>query len=86
MVGRLYVQYAKHANVKVATAGAMSIMSYFVLKVSDNAPLKLTGQYALEHMDPNRQKKQDAKKVSETKLGKLGVNRKDIKLNEYEGM
>ena len=37
-------------------------------------------------MDPNRQKKQDAKKVSETKLGKLGVNRKDIKLNEYEGM
>ncbi|KOS15643.1 msp1-intra-mitochondrial sorting protein [Malassezia pachydermatis] len=62
----------------------MSIMSYFVLKVSDNAPLKLTGQYALEHMDPNRQKKQDAKKVSETKLGKLGVNRKDIKLNEYE--
>ncbi|SHO76832.1 Similar to S.cerevisiae protein MSP1 (Highly-conserved N-terminally anchored AAA-ATPase) [Malassezia sympodialis ATCC 42132] len=39
---------------------------------------------ALSYMDPNHQKKSDAKKVSDTKLGKLGINRKEVKLNEYE--
>ncbi|WFD18728.1 hypothetical protein MCAP1_000937 [Malassezia caprae] len=48
-----------------------------------NAQLRRMAQDGF-YMDPNHQKKSDAKKVSDTKLGKLGVNRKEVKLNEYE--
>ena len=39
-------------------------------------------KYILSSLDPNRQKKQDAKKVSDSKLGKLG--RRGVQLSEYE--
>ena len=36
------------------------------------------------YFDPHRQKKIDAKKISSKKLGQLGVNRREVKLTEYE--
>lgn len=36
-------------------------------------------------MDPNKQKRLDAKRASEEKLGKLGRAGVDMRLNEYEG-
>lgn len=41
-------------------------------------------QYVMASLDPNRQKQQDAKKVSDNKLGKLGLRSRGVKLNEYE--
>ena len=70
---------------KVLVASAMTALSYYTFKVCLASLSELGTQYALERMDPNRQKKIDAKKTSETKLGKLGVDRRELKLNEYEG-
>lgn len=39
-------------------------------------------KYVMSSLDPNRQKRQDTKKVSDSKLGRLGA--KGIQLNEYE--
>jgi ATP-dependent 26S proteasome regulatory subunit len=38
----------------------------------------------MSNMDPNRQKKLDAKKQSDEKLHSLGIRGEDLKLNEYE--
>lgn len=42
-------------------------------------------QYIMASVDPNRQKRLDAKKQSEEKLGKLGKETVKLNLNEYEG-
>ncbi|SPO20185.1 probable MSP1 - intra-mitochondrial sorting protein [Ustilago trichophora] len=41
-------------------------------------------KYVMSSLDPNRQKRQDSKKVADAKLGKLGLRGKDLQLNEYE--
>ncbi|EPQ26233.1 uncharacterized protein PFL1_06168 [Pseudozyma flocculosa PF-1] len=41
-------------------------------------------RYILASLDPNKQKRQDSKKVSDAKLDKLGLKRQDLQLNEYE--
>lgn len=41
-------------------------------------------KYVMSSMDPNRQKRLDAKKTSEEKLGKLGKQGIGMKLNEWE--
>lgn len=41
-------------------------------------------KYVMSSLDPNRQKRQDTKKVADAKLGKLGLRGKDLELNEYE--
>ena len=81
---RLYV-LTRMLTRKVLVASAMTALSYYTFKVCLASLSELGTQYALERMDPNRQKKIDAKKTSETKLGKLGVDRRELKLNEYEG-
>lgn len=42
-------------------------------------------KYVMASLDPNRQKRQDSKKVADAKLDKLGLRGKDLQLNEYEG-
>lgn len=39
----------------------------------------------MSSLDPNKQKRQDAKKISDSKLGKLGMRARGVQLNEYEG-
>lgn len=41
-------------------------------------------KYVMSSLDPNRQKRQDSKKVADAKLSKLGIRGKDLELNEYE--
>ncbi|WFC98962.1 hypothetical protein MYAM1_001696 [Malassezia yamatoensis] len=41
-------------------------------------------KYVMSSLDPNRQKQQDTKKVSDNKLGQLGLRARGVKLNEYE--
>ncbi|SPC65607.1 probable MSP1 - intra-mitochondrial sorting protein [Ustilago sp. UG-2017b] len=41
-------------------------------------------KYVMSSLDPNRQKRQDSKKIADAKLGKLGLRGKDLELNEYE--
>ena len=48
------------------------------------APPGTDRQYVMTSLDPNRQKRQDAKKVSDSKLGKLGLRARGVQLNEYE--
>lgn len=45
----------------------------------------LSPQYIMSSMDPTRQKRIDAKKQSDEKLGQLGKQSLRLNLNEYEG-
>ncbi|PWN52457.1 putative MSP1-intra-mitochondrial sorting protein [Violaceomyces palustris] len=41
-------------------------------------------KYVMSSLDPNKQKRQDSKKIADAKLDRLGLRGTDLQLNEYE--
>ncbi|KAI3480963.1 hypothetical protein L1887_56916 [Cichorium endivia] len=72
---------SKFGKMKEVTRKMMTDVALFAMS---QVAFYYAFKYVMSSLDPNRQKRQDTKKVADAKLGKLGLRGKDLELNEYE--